>query len=77
MNDLENIEEDQENPFKNKLSNFDISSPSNVGIENILYLNPSFGRVFGKETLEGFIIFANASEHQVYIRDLQIILKVD
>jgi hypothetical protein len=76
-NDLENIEEDQENPLKNKFSKFDISSPSNVGIENILYLNPSFGRVFAKETLEGLITFTNVSEHEVYIKDLQITLKID
>jgi hypothetical protein len=76
-NDLENIEEDQENPLKNKFSNFDISSPSNVNIENILYLNPSFGRVFVNETLEGLITFTNVSEHEVYIKDLEITLKID
>ena len=76
-NDIENIEEDQENPLQNKFSNFDIASPSNVGIENLFYLNPSFGRVFAKETLEGLITFTNVSEHEVYIKDLQITLKID
>ena len=76
-NDLDNIEEDKENPLINKFSNFDISSPTNVNIENLFSLTPSFGRVFAQETLEGLITFTNISEHEVYIKDLQIILKID
>ena len=76
-NDLENVEEDQENPLQNKFSNFDISSPSCVNIENLFSLSPSFGRVFTNETLYGLIIFTNVSEHEVFIKDLQITLKID
>ena len=76
-NDLDNIEEDQENPLQNKFSNFDLSSPSNVNIDNLFSLTPSFGRVFAKETLEGLITFTNISEHEVYIKDLEITLKID
>ena len=76
-NDLDNTEEDKENPLINKFSNFDLSSPTNVNIENLFSLTPSFGRVFAQETLEGLITFTNISEHEVYIKDLQIILKID
>ena len=76
-NDLDNLEEDQENPLQNKFSNFDISSPSCPNNENLFSLVPSFGRVFAKETLEGLITFTNVSEHEVYIKDLEITLKID
>ena len=76
-NDLDNIEEDQENPLQDKFFNFDISSPTNVGIDNMFSLNPFFGRAFTKETLDGLITFLNVSEHEVYIKDLEITLKID
>ena len=76
-NDLDNIEEDQENPLMNKFANFNIAPPSNVNIENLFLLSPSFGRVFVKETLKGLITFTNISEHEVYIKDLKIYLKID
>ena len=76
-NNLENLEEDQENPLQNKFSNFDISPTSCASINNLFCLSPSFGRVFAKETLQGLITFTNISEHEVYIKDLEITLKID
>ena len=76
-NDIDNIEEDQENHLVNKFSSFDISPPSCVNINNLFSLSPSFGRVFVKETLEGLITFTNVSDHEVYIKDLEIVLKID
>lgn len=76
-NDLENIEEDQENPLQNKFSDFDLTLPTSPNIENLFSLTPSFGRVFENETLEGLITFTNISEHEVYIKDLEITLKID
>ena len=76
-NNIDNIEEDQENPITNKFSSFDISPPSCANINNLFSLSPSFGRVFVKEILEGLITFTNISEHEVYIKDLEIILKID
>ena len=76
-NDLDNIEEDKENPLITQFSNFDISSSTKENIENLFSLTPSFGMVFDQETLEGLITFTNISEHEVYIKDLQIILKID
>ena len=76
-NDLDNIEEDKENPLINKFSNFDISLSSNINIKNIFSLTSSFGRVFSQEILEVLITFTNISEHEVYIKDLQIIIKID
>ena len=37
---------------------------NNFSIDNLLILNPSFGRIFVNETLEGLITFRNKSEHQ-------------
>ena len=76
-NNLNNIEEDQDNPLQNKFLNFDIVLPSCISIDNLFSLSPSFGRVFAKETLEGLITFTNVSEHEVYIKDLEITLKID
>ena len=76
-NSIDNIEEDQENLISNKFSKFDIASPSNVSIDNLFSLAPSFGRVFAKETLEGLITFTNVSEHVVCIKDLEVALKID
>ena len=76
-NDIDNIEEDQENPLQNKFSNFEILPASNMSIDNLFSITPSFGRVFVNETLEGLITFTNVSEHEVYIKDLEITLKID
>ena len=76
-NDIDNIEEDQENPLQNKFSNFEILPASNMSIDNLFSITPSFGRVFVNEILEGLITFTNVSEHEVYIKDLEITLKID
>ena len=76
-NEIENNEEDQENPLINKFSNFNISPPTCVNSENLFSLSPSFGRVYSNETLEGLITFTNVSEHEVYIKDLEVTLKID
>ena len=76
-NDIENNEEDQENPLINKFSNFNISPLTCVNSENLFSLSPSFGRVYSNETLEGLITFTNVSEHEVYIKDLEVTLKID
>ena len=74
-NNIDNTEEDKENPFMNKFSMFDLSTTCNIN--NLFTLTPTFGRVFSKETLEGLITFSNNSDNQVYIRDLEISLKID
>ena len=66
---------DEEPNLENKFSNFDIASP--FAIDNILILNPSFGRIFVNETLEGLITFHNRSDHIKQIKDLEVIFKVD
>lgn len=76
-NSLDNIEEDQENPLLNKFSNFDISPSSDVSIDNLFSLTPSFGRVFVNETLEGLITFTNVSQNVVTVKDLEVVLKID
>jgi len=70
------LESKEEEPFlENKFSNFDISS--NYSIDNLLILNPSFGRIFMNETLEGLITFHNKSDHQKQIKDLDVTLKLE
>ena len=76
-NDIENNEEDQESPLINKFSNFDLSPLTCVDSENLFSLSPSFGRVYSNEILEGLITFTNVSEHEVYIKDLEVTLKID
>ena len=66
---------DEEPNLENKFTNFDISSP--FAIDNLLILNPSFGRIFVNETLEGLITFHNRSDHIKQIKDLEVIFKVD
>ena len=71
-----NLDSKEEEPnLENKFTNFDIS-PS-FSIDNLLILNPSFGRIFVKETLEGLITFHNRSDHQKQIKDLEVIFKVE
>ena len=74
-NDIDNIEEDNEHPLMNKFSSFEISPYANI--TNLFSLIPNFGRVYSKETLEGIITFSNISEHEVYIKDLEISLIID
>ena len=50
---------------------------NNFSIDNLLILNPSFGRVFLNETLEGLMTFHNKSDHQKLIKDLDITLKIE
>ena len=76
-NDIDNIEEDTENPIQNKLSLFDLPSPTSVNIENIFSLEPYFGRVFHKEKLEGLILFINTSDHDVLLTRLDISLSIE
>ena len=70
---LDSIEEEPK--LENKFTNFDIS-PS-FAIDNLLILNPSFGRIYANETLDGLITFHNRSEHQKQIKDLDVIFKVE
>ena len=70
---LESKEEDS--PLENKFTNFDISPY--FAIDNLLILNPSFGRIFVNETLEGLITFHNKSDHQKQIKDLDVTFKVE
>ena len=59
----------------NKFTNFDISPFFNI--DNLLILNPSFGRIFVNEILEGLITFHNKSDHPKQIKDLDVSLKVE
>ena len=54
--------EDESTKLLNKFTKFDMLN--NFSIDNLLILNPSFGRIFVNETLEGLITFRNKSEHQ-------------
>ena len=76
-NNIDNIEEDTENILQNKFSNFDITSPTSVNIENLFSLSSLFGRVFLKEKLEGLIMFTNISNHEVILSRLDITLTID
>lgn len=76
-NDIDNIETDPDNPLENKFPNFDILSQTNISIENLFSLNQYFGKIFYKEILEGLIIFTNTSEHEVFLRNLDISLTID
>ena len=67
--------EDESTKLLNKFTNFDMLN--NFSIDNLLILNPSFGRIFVNETLEGLITFHNKSDHQKQIKDLDITLKVE
>ena len=67
--------EDENTKLLNKFTNFDMLN--NFSIDNLLILNPSFGRIFVNETLEGLITFHNKSDHQKQIKDLDITLKVE
>ena len=69
---LNAIEDNTQCSLQNKFSNFDI--PPTFGIDNLLILNPSFGRIFVNEILEGLIIFHNKSDHIKQIKDLKVIL---
>ena len=77
LNGLYNsFEAKEEEPnLENKFSNFDLSPFFNI--DNLLILNPSFGRIFVNETLEGLITFHNKSDHQKQIKDLDVALKVE
>ena len=72
-NPLENKEEEPN--LENKFLNFDISPLFNI--DNLLILNPSFGRIYMNETLDGLITFHNKSEHIKQIKDLEVIFKVE
>ena len=76
-NNIDNIEEDTENILQNKFSNFNITSPTSVNIENLFSLSSLFGRVFLKEKLEGLIMFTNISNHEVVLSKLDISLTID
>ena len=76
-NDIDNIEQDSENPLQNKFSNFDITSPNSINIENLFSISSLFGRAFHKEKLEGLIIFTNTSDHEVFLKNLEVILKIE
>ena len=76
-NNIDNIEEDSENILQNKFSNFNITSPTSVNIENLFSLSSLFGRVFLKEKLEGLIMFTNISNHEVVLSKLDISLTID
>ena len=65
---------EEEPKLENKFKNFDISPI--YSIDNLLILNPSFGRIFVNETLDGLITFHNRSGHQKQIKDLEVIFKV-
>ena len=66
---------EEEPKLENKFKNFDISPI--YSIDNLLILNPSFGRIFVNETLDGLITFHNRSGHQKQIKDLEVIFKVE
>ena len=76
-NNIDNTEEDTEYILQNKFSNFNITSPTSVNIENLFSLSSLFGRVFLKEKLEGLIMFTNISNHEVVLSKLDIILTID
>ena len=76
-NNIDNIEEDTENILQNKFSNFNITSPTSVNIENLFSLSSLFGRVFLKEKLEGLIMFTNISNHEVKLSKLDITLTIE
>ena len=67
---LDAVEDNTQPIFQNKFSNFDISPT--FSIDNMLILNPSFGRIFMNEVLEGLIIFHNKSDHIKQIKDLKV-----
>lgn len=65
------LSEDTTQPIiNNKFKNFDI--PPTFSIDNMIVLNPSFGRIFVNEILEGLIIFHNKSDHIKQIKDLKV-----
>ena len=72
-NPLENKEEEPN--LENKFLNFDISPLFNI--DNLLILNPSFGRIYMNKTLDGLITFHNKSEHIKQIKDIEVIFKVE
>ena len=72
----QNLDSIQEEPkLENEFKNFDIAPL--FSIDNLLILNPSFGRIFVNETLDGLITFHNKSDHQKQIKDLEVIFKVE
>lgn len=71
------IKESKEYPLVNKFKNFDIPSLNCVSMENLFSLTTSFGKILVNETLEGLMTFSNISEHEVVIKDLEVMLKID
>ena len=76
-NDIDNREEDSENPLQNKFSNFDMTSSTSVNNENLFSITSLFGKVFHKEKLEGLILFTNTSDHEVFLKNLEVILTIE
>ena len=70
------LEAKEEEPnLENKFLNFDISPLYNI--DNLLILNPSFGRIYMNETLEGLITFYNKSDHIIQIKAIEVIFEVE
>ena len=67
---LSSVEDNTQTLINNKFTKFDI--PQTFNIDNMLVLNPSFGRIFVNEILEGLIIFHNKSDHIKQIKDLKV-----
>ena len=68
------VKEEEPN-LENKFLNFDISPLYNI--DNLLILNPSFGRIYMNETLEGLITFYNKSDHIIQIKAIEVIFEVE
>ena len=75
-NDIDNTEEDTDNIIQNKFSDFSIL-PNNINIENILRIDPYFGKVFLNEKLNGLIMLMNNSELLLNLKKLDMSLTIN
>jgi len=73
LKQLEEIPFDSKDPvFENKFREFGINDYTSVGIDNMMQLSSSFGKVLFCENLEALLIINNTSDKEIKIRDFKV-----